>query len=325
MKKRNGMTLIEIVVSMAVYAVIALVIVNIMTSVNALMRSTQQLNSRLAYEAKYADNLQTKDSQGHDYGASARRIDYVIRYDIRDTGTAKEINSSGSDRAAWEYTAQYDYEKDANGAAITRADKDMHTNVNYRFMSFEKASIARPEWPGDTFTLYVKLVPYFSGRYTGTNPEMAKQFKLNMTPEQIAKAESDAATAIGDHTKITVVDAKLKTGTCSEASPYLVCNSSSMVLNKRYEIKVKNCDESQPDSVSECHDVIKFKVYKYFNTPGKTEQLYAENTVTYYMYNRIGASNANATFYDKCQIEYNVNTGAFNPLESRTENEGDYE
>ena len=56
-RKLKGMTLMEVVVSLAVYAVIGLLIAEIMTLVNATMKATNQLNRRLSYEAKFADNF----------------------------------------------------------------------------------------------------------------------------------------------------------------------------------------------------------------------------------------------------------------------------
>ena len=60
-RKLKGMTLMEVVVSLAVYAVIGLLIAEIMTLVNATMKATNQLNRRLSYEAKFADNLLRSD------------------------------------------------------------------------------------------------------------------------------------------------------------------------------------------------------------------------------------------------------------------------
>ena len=59
MKKRNlkGMTLMEIVVSMAVYGVLALLMVEIMSCVNGTMRITNQLNKRLAYDCAVLEHV----------------------------------------------------------------------------------------------------------------------------------------------------------------------------------------------------------------------------------------------------------------------------
>ena len=173
MKTSKGMTLIEIVISMAIYSVIAMVIVNIMSTVNALMDSTTQLDDRLSYEAKYADNLQTSDDQGHDYTASVQRVNYEIMYDINASGNGKRINSTGSDRAAFEYTADYD----ADVAGV-----NYHENVNYRFMTFNKVPVSTPERTSDTFIVIFRPVAYFSGKYalspgdTDYNADMEKVY-----------------------------------------------------------------------------------------------------------------------------------------------------
>lgn len=62
--KRKGMTLIEIIVALAVSAIMSLLLVEIMSCVNAMMRATSRLNKRLAHESKYADNLITADNVG---------------------------------------------------------------------------------------------------------------------------------------------------------------------------------------------------------------------------------------------------------------------
>ena len=296
MKKRNGMTLIEIIVSMAVFAVIAMLLVEIMSSVNAMMRSTAQLNKRLSYEAKYADNLQIQAS------ATANPVDYVIRYDIRPTGGAKEINSSGSSRQAFEYAVQYE------GTPIV--GEDMHRNVNYRFMTFKKINMVRPSYPGEIFYLYLKPVAYFTGSYSGSDANMKAQFKEFMTPEQITKAEADAASVISGYTKVAVTQADLADGTTSKT----IATSGNLTLNHLYEIQVKNCPEVIADDVMNVSGKIKFEVNKNFNLNGTQEKKFADSTVTYYMYSKIGSvlsSQSNATFYKECTIQFNVNTGAF--------------
>ena len=65
MKKQKGMTLVEIVISMAIYGILALLLTEIMTCVNASMRATRQLNNRLSYEAKFADNQLTSGANAN--------------------------------------------------------------------------------------------------------------------------------------------------------------------------------------------------------------------------------------------------------------------
>ena len=62
-RKLKGMTLIEVVISIGIYAVIALLLTEIMSLVNATMKATNQLNRRLAYESKFADNMLLSDGK----------------------------------------------------------------------------------------------------------------------------------------------------------------------------------------------------------------------------------------------------------------------
>ena len=75
MKKKKGMTLMEIIVSCAIYAMFSLLICEVMTLVNSTMKATNQLNRRLSYESKNADNLVTTETQ------RTRDVFYQIHYD----------------------------------------------------------------------------------------------------------------------------------------------------------------------------------------------------------------------------------------------------
>lgn len=156
--KRKGLTLIEIVISIAIYGVLALLITEIMTLVNTTIRSTDQMTKRLAYEAKYADNLLTKDDNGTTFDQAD--VNVTIDYDIinkvrdsegqltnytvgsvatRDLGnvdqrrrrTERRLNIDGSGDAlvASQFTTNYN-----ETAAIV-----YHEDTNYKFMTFDKA------------------------------------------------------------------------------------------------------------------------------------------------------------------------------------------
>lgn len=312
MKTKKGMTLIEIVVSMAIYAVIAMIIVNIMTSVNALMDSTSQLNERLSYEAKYADNLQTIDDQGNNYADSVRRVDYEIMYDCTKNAegkitNGKRINSSGSDRAAFEYTANYN---DPNISGV-----HYHDNVNYRFMTFNKVPVSTPERQSDTFTVIFKPVAYFSGKYgkgagdTGYSAAMEAQFEDNMTADQKAKATADANALISGNkfTKVTAEGTNFKSG----SSVVLIDDTHAMTLNTEYPVNVNHAPELDaiPEDTTSYPGTIKYTVLK----DGKQ---YSIGTATYYMFVKYGSTATSVVYYNRVVIEYNVNTGALNPLKS---------
>lgn len=309
MKAKKGMTLIEIIVSMAIYAVIAMIIVNIMTSVNALMESTTQLDERLSYEAKYADNLLTSDDQGHDYTASVQRVNYEIMYDINASGNGKRINSSGSDRAAFEYTADYD---DPNILGV-----NYHDNVNYRFMTFNKVPVSTPERESDTFTVIFRPVAYFSGKYgkapgdTDYKAEMAKQFEDNMTATEKATATASAESLMssGAFTSVKAEGNNFKSG----SSAVLVDGTHNMVLNADFPVAVNHAPdaENMPSATVKYPGTIKYTVEKN-NKP------YSNGTATYYMYVKYGSEATSVVYYNRVVIEYNVNTGALNPLKSES-------
>lgn len=310
MKAKKGMTLIEIIVSMAIYAVIAMIIVNIMTSVNALMESTTQLDERLSYEAKYADNLLTSDDQGHDYTASVQRVNYEIMYDINATsGNGKRINSSGSDRAAFEYTADYD---DPNIVGV-----NYHDNVNYRFMTFNKVPVSTPERESDTFTVIFRPVAYFSGKYgkapgdTDYKAEMAKQFEDNMsaTEKATATASAESLMSSGAFTSVKAEGSNFKSG----SSAVLVDDTHSMVLNADFPVAVNHAPdaENMPSATVKYPGTIKYIVEK-------NNKAYSNGTATYYMYVKYGSEATSVVYYNRVVIEYNVNTGALNPLKSES-------
>jgi len=123
------MTLMEIVVAMAIYGVISLLLVEIMSNVNSTMRATTNLNERLSYEAKYADNRQiTADAHGTIENMSKdsenRNNHVVIQFNGNaESGYDGEINAEGV-----LYEVKYNSDK----------DNDSSEKTNYKFMVFEE-------------------------------------------------------------------------------------------------------------------------------------------------------------------------------------------
>lgn len=122
-RKLKGMTLMEVVVSLAVYAVIGLLIAEIMTLVNATMKATNQLNRRLSYEAKFADNFLYND--GVDPGG------------FEHTGVHVTLSDSGGH-----------FNLTSPGMVFTTNTKSMENpehnliinpNTNYRFLVFTRS------------------------------------------------------------------------------------------------------------------------------------------------------------------------------------------
>ena len=167
--KRKGMTLLEIIISIAMYAVLALLLTEIMTVVNTLMKSTQQLDRRLAYEAPYADNLVTADANGAftmleesitdpndpTKTVKAPAVKVSISYGIQrdaDKKFVKADNVISTDRShkvlrAAEYTAAYNE---------TSAGVHYHDDTNYKFMLFNKVTTV-PTKPDGAFMVHLNL------------------------------------------------------------------------------------------------------------------------------------------------------------------------
>lgn len=125
-RKLKGMTLMEVVVSLAVYAVIGLLIAEIMTLVNATMKATNQLNRRLSYEAKFADNLLYSD------GVSSFKQDGVT-LTMRDAAGTFNITTPGSV-----------FQTNADNMEHTENNLIINGNTNYRFLVFTRGASATP-------------------------------------------------------------------------------------------------------------------------------------------------------------------------------------
>ncbi len=185
--KRKGLTLVEIVISIAIYGVLALLIMEIMTLVNTLVKSTDQMTKRLSYEAKYADNLLTQDEEGHPFsmaeesstgGVMVPSVRVTIDYDIsnkhfdssgdlvsytvgntanpeagaqdhrlRRTTRSLNIDGSGNQLRAAEYTTNYN----------ETASVVYHEDTNYKFLTFNKAGHINTGKPTGPFNVNLSL------------------------------------------------------------------------------------------------------------------------------------------------------------------------
>ena len=123
-RKLKGMTLMEVVVSLAVYAIIGLLLAEIMTLGNATMKATNQLNRRLTYEAKFADNLLLSDgvTSFTNNPISATLSEDNGSFTINANGRVYETNASNIGN---------NVDSDPNQMIINE-----HTN--YRFLVFSK-------------------------------------------------------------------------------------------------------------------------------------------------------------------------------------------
>lgn len=136
-RKLKGMTLMEVVVSLAVYAITGLLLAEIMTLVNATMKATNQLNRRLTYEAKFADNLLLSDGADPDKDFTYNPI----------SATLSEVNGSFTINAngrVYETNAENMTDKDGNKVDSDPNQMIINEHTNYRFLVFGKTYEAAP-------------------------------------------------------------------------------------------------------------------------------------------------------------------------------------
>lgn len=171
--KHKGMTLMECVVSIAVYALMASLLVEIMTAVNGTIKATSHLNRRLAYEAKYADNLITSHDNGSGTSVDFPSVNSSVG--IKFTSPKGTFNLSATGQT---YTAQYN-------------DPDYVSNTNYRFAVFDKEH-SSTEVPKGPFWITIKLDKY---KYNSVTKKYEPDTSWSGTFPQITKIEiSDGTT-----------------------------------------------------------------------------------------------------------------------------------
>ena len=129
-KRLKGMTLMEIVVSMAIYGMLALLVVQIMLVVNSTMRATTQLNTRLSYESKFADNQMTTGSTDVVLTGARKGVTITFNYGAA-VPSSISIPSTG-DHAVIAHEYQADYQ--------SGRDDDMSKDINYHYMVYSKGT-----------------------------------------------------------------------------------------------------------------------------------------------------------------------------------------
>lgn len=143
LNKRKGMTLMECMIALAISALLASLMVSIMTAVNGTMKRTVSLNRRLAHESKYADNLVTADDAG-DFAHVTKNV--TIQF-----GGVNTITATGT-----QYTAHY-----TDPHLVDGFDK----SADYRFMSFKKIPAASPH-AANVFWLKIVLSADLTSKIT---------------------------------------------------------------------------------------------------------------------------------------------------------------
>lgn len=217
MKKRNlkGMTLMEIVVSMAVYGVLALLMVEIMSCVNGTMRITNQLNKRLAYEAKFADNRRTEDGYGI-MTATPRTLQIMYGSESIPSGAA-------------EYTARY-----TNESGL----EDRSAGTNYKYLVYAPPSTSTPT---GTFTVRIKVDPSYP-------------FPINSITSDVGPFTLDTTTGEYVNNTIPYPDISLLTGLV-EINATVNCDMRSLTggvsqpINDEHGTFIANSDDYPQEKV----------------------------------------------------------------------------
>ena len=134
------MTLAEVMTAIAIAGIIALLMVQVMNCVNATMRSTTNLNKRLAYEGKVADNLQTADA---DIMTDAQLASYSVQinYGSGTLNIGNDFTPGGNTIRITEYTCKYD---DVNYTGA---------QANYHFLVAAPFSYRESERPTGNFVV----------------------------------------------------------------------------------------------------------------------------------------------------------------------------
>lgn len=204
MKKNRlkGMTLIEIVISMAIYGLLALVTVEIMSTVNMTMKVTNQLNKRLSYESRFADNRQTSDTEGALTGVNSPV--YITYGSSADPKTSHDLTSNGD-----VYTARYTN----NNAAV-----DYTVDTNYQYMVFTPVSAPGIDWStpftvnlnvNDDFPFTVKSIEL---NYDGTTSTITPDGSNTLFTVDVARPAASSANGSASLTATLYRDMSSQTG-----------------------------------------------------------------------------------------------------------------
>ncbi|MBR6717025.1 MAG: type II secretion system protein [Oscillospiraceae bacterium] len=187
MKTKKGMTLVEIVISLGIYALLALLLTEIMSVVNSTMKATNQLNNRLSFQAKFADNQVTAGavrSDGGDPESGAFALDMVYGNVDPSTGNLLTETHIGEDDPGAtltfnEWTAQYN-PVDEEGNPRQVLGINYAQDINYKFMTYTYPEEVSESFGGYDFNVEVYLMPYIDddGSLTAAERNAANEAAL---------------------------------------------------------------------------------------------------------------------------------------------------
>jgi len=282
MKKmtRKGFTLLEIIISLAIYAVLAMILTEIMTVVNSTIRSADQMTKRLSYEATYADNLQVTSEFTKNPDV---KVSISYKYDHTAGRSEKVLNDSTKKHGAMNNGMEYiaTYNTDEVQASID-AGTYYHADTNYRFMVFKEAS-KTDQYPGEvvTFTLWI-------------DPDEADQLgKIVVEPNDTNTKFSDGQSNVSGN-QFTISSFDSTNGT---SIPIMLVNSAP------------KDDVAKAATESEWKLSVKITVYK--KDTSVKDGLYADATVSFYTGIRVGEIEPVVTYYPETEVSYNFSTKKF--------------
>lgn len=141
-KKLKGLSLMEIIISIAVYAIIALLMAEIMGCINATMTSTSRLNERLDSEALLVDNKDT--NPGSTPYRTPNRVNVIAH-----------IGNNSSAGLALDQGTELIPATSSEPGRIEFGDNQNSTH--FRFMSFTNRDPHMDPGPGESFEFKIKL------------------------------------------------------------------------------------------------------------------------------------------------------------------------
>lgn len=165
MKTKKGMTLVEIVISLGIYALLALLLTEIMAVVNSTMRATNQLNDRLSYQSKFADNMITSgasENRTETGGALGLSMSYghVVDADgtLDESGGTINMDSVGNALEYHEWVIGAPVDADGNPREV--AGINYAEDINYKFVTYQYPGEHRAELTHQGFRVRLVLMPY---------------------------------------------------------------------------------------------------------------------------------------------------------------------
>ena len=165
MKRLKGMTLLEIVISIGIFALLSLLIVQCITSINVIIRRTTDMNERIYQEKVYVNTHQTAfmdDVQSYAANATSLSVQYGTFEAYPVVQAVERVTKN-----------------DGSQEAIDR-DTRLDSNLHFRFLEF--GGVARQDATEEFNTGFITLEAK-----GGSVPEIVSVTVTGGTPYQVYK------------------------------------------------------------------------------------------------------------------------------------------